>query len=199
VDHSGYQSYSLAQLYKALDTVTEAEKPGMRKRIEARIRELEDKDVPVKGICGWLYVMGLGLMMSVLRLGRIIYGTYFALFTDGVWQALTTPGATDYHPLGAHYLVAETMVLVALMAADIALFFLFITRRRIFPRSFIMVSIAGVVLLSFDVWIVRPLFPHLPTTLSPLMTHESFVALVRCLVGVTYMLRSERVRRTFTR
>jgi len=198
VDYSGYQRFTLPRLYKALDTLTEAEHPGLRARIEARIRELESNEPKLEGIRGWLIPVAGWLVITPFRLGRILYGTYFDLLWDGSWQALMTPGSSGYDPATAHFFVSEVGLLLGLAVADLLLAFLFFTRRRVFPRWFIAISVASLLLLASDVWIVRPLFQRLPA-LSPIIMRELAYDLVRCLAGIPYVLRSRRVRQTFTR
>ncbi len=197
MDYSSYQRYSLPRLYRVLDTLTEAEHPVLRPRIEARIRELESKQPRLEGIGGWLMPVAGWLVITPFRLSRILYGSYFGLFSDGSWHTLSTPGNAGYDPGAAHFLASELGLLLCLLAADLLLAFLFFTRRRSFPRWFIGISAASLLLLAADVWIVRPWFPQLPP-LSPVIMRELGYDLVRCLAGIPYMLMSRRVRQTFT-
>jgi hypothetical protein len=198
MDHSGYQQYSLAQLYRAVDTVTEAEQPGLRARIEARIRELEKQEPRLEGIRGWAVGIGIGLVVAAGRMIRILYDSYPGLLSAGAWQALTAPGSATYDPAGAAFLASELVSTLALLGIYLYILYLFFTKRKVFPKWFIAVSVASLLLQVGNLWVARPLLPPLPQP-SPGIMRELLDSLLRCLVWVPYVLKSRRIRQTFTR
>ncbi|WP_428434312.1 DUF2569 family protein, partial [Photobacterium profundum] len=44
------------------------------------------------GLGGWLILVGIGIIISPLRIVTLIFPIYTDIFSNGVWEVLTTPG-----------------------------------------------------------------------------------------------------------
>ncbi len=59
------------------------------------------------GLGGWLILVGIGVVLSPIRLLISSAITYFPIFSDGTWQAVTTVGSEFYHPFWGPLLLSE--------------------------------------------------------------------------------------------
>ena len=148
------------------------------------------------GLGGWLILVGIGLVVTAIRLPVSLATTFFPLFTQGQWAALTTPGSKVYHPLWAPLLICETLgtLLFAVLAA--ALLFLFFSKSRWFPRIFIVYVISILLFDIADFFLVN----RIPAAAAqhdfdPVM--EIVRAILASAIWVPYMLVSKRVKNTF--
>ena len=63
----------------------------------------------LKGLRGWLIVVGLGVVIWPLRLLAELLPLYYEIFTTGSFEVLTTPGSDAYHPMWAPLIIFETV------------------------------------------------------------------------------------------
>jgi len=54
------------------------------------------EDNRLKGLGGWLILVGIGVVLSPIRLLGLIIQVYKPIFEDGTWEALTTVGSESY-------------------------------------------------------------------------------------------------------
>jgi Protein of unknown function (DUF2569) len=52
-----------------------------------------------KGLGGWLILVGLGIIISPLRIISQVFPVYSEIISSGSWTTLTTPGSDAYNPL----------------------------------------------------------------------------------------------------
>lgn len=153
---------------------------------------------PAESIGGWLILLAIGLVLAPIGLGVVIFTIHVPIYMDGTWEALTTPGAENYHPLWASYLIFELLVNVALMVGYLGLAIIFFRRSRFFPRAYIAISLISFAMLFLDGW-----FGSFIITDEPMFSAEMLKNIVRSLISMLiwcpYLLVSERSRRTFVR
>ena len=58
-----------------------------------------DNQNEAEKIGGWLILFGIGIVLSPIQLLITSVISFFPLFTDGSWAALTTITSEFYHPL----------------------------------------------------------------------------------------------------
>jgi hypothetical protein len=58
---------------------------------------------------GWLFLIGIGMVVNPLRLLFLIGRDLIPSFSGETWTILTTPGTTVYHPLWAPLLIFELL------------------------------------------------------------------------------------------
>lgn len=61
----------------------------------------------LEGLGGWLLLVGLALVLSPIVVMVTAMLPLAALFTNGSWELLTTPGAEAFHPLFKPILIGE--------------------------------------------------------------------------------------------
>jgi hypothetical protein len=62
------------------------------------------------GLGGWLIIVGLGIIISPLRVIVQLFPLYSEMISTGSWAALTTPGTEAYNPLWAPILFGEMAI-----------------------------------------------------------------------------------------
>lgn len=195
MDHSSYETYTLEELYDALDSVDNVANPGQRKAIEKRIEEL---DVPSNGepIGGWLILIALGIVIAPVRLALYVLPTYSEIFSTGVWQALTTQGSEAYNPFWAPIIILEIIGNSGMLAVWLYLAYLFFNKKILFPKVYIGLAIFSLVFILADTYAIKLVLPGQPI-FDPETTQEVLRALIMVVIWVPYMLVSKRVKATF--
>ena len=150
----------------------------------------------LQGLGGWLVLVGIGIVVSPLRTAFIVLTLYVPIFTDGTWEAITTVGAENYHPMWAPLIIGEVVINTIFILASCYLAYLFFTKRNFFPLLFIYVALASVLFVPLDAWVASFVLTDEPI-FDPATTEEFARALVYAIVWIPYMLSSKRVKATF--
>jgi hypothetical protein len=151
-------------------------------------------DRALKGLNGWLILVGIGLVARLIILLRSA-GVSIGSFTLWRWQTLTSPGGLSYHPGWAPILIGEALFQISLFILNLFLLFLFFQKRRIFPRWFIGMMLLSAVYIVGDVVAVQYMKP----TAQGGARVATAVFLIPCAVWIPYMCVSRRVKTTFIR
>jgi hypothetical protein len=148
------------------------------------------------GIGGWLLLVGLGLIIGPIRLLFSYKDIYSGISEPGLWDSVTNPTSELYLAGFFEYFVTSTAINVLMLGASIALLVLFLKESRLFPRWYIAVSIAGLVIGVADAYFASVVVPS-----QPMVNVETMREIVRSLISVLvwcpYMLMSLRVKNTF--
>lgn len=155
-----------------------------------------DNNNELKGLGGWLILVGIGVVLAPIRLLVAFIPVYAPILEEGVWGALTTPGSPAYHPLWGPLLMGEIGYNLAMVAASVYMIYLFFTKHFLFPKVFIAICVASLVFIPLDAWIVTMIFPTEPM-FDPETTMEFIRVVIASLIWIPYMLVSERVKLTF--
>jgi hypothetical protein len=149
-----------------------------------------------KGLSGWLILVGIGVVFAPIRVLVNTVKVFHPIFTDGIWEALTTVGSAAYNPLWGPLLIGEIIFNVAMMIALIYLIYLFFSKHYRFPMLYIAIVAISLVFIPLDAWLVSFILPN-----APIFDQETTGEFVRVLIGgiiwVPYMLLSKRVKATF--
>lgn len=156
----------------------------------------EEKNL--EGLGGWLILVGLGIVVAPLRIIGVLFPTYAEMFANGSWAALTTPGTEAYHPLWAPILYAEMAINVGLILTWLFIAFLFLLKKRVFPKWYIGILLFTLVFIVLDALALKAVLPLEPVFDTSTIT-ELGRSLVAVLVWVPYMLVSKRVKATFVK
>lgn len=153
-------------------------------------------DKNLKGLGGWLILVGIGVAISPVRLLMTLFPAYRPIFTDGTWGALTTPGSEAYHSLWAPFLIGEIGFNLLMLAASVYLIYLFFSKHYLFPKFYIGVVIASLIFIPLDSWVFTKIAPDAPI-FDPATLRDFARTLVGALIWIPYMLVSKRVKATF--
>lgn len=153
-------------------------------------------DPKLSGLGGWLILVGIGVVLSPLRIAFEMFGLYVGVFQDGVWASLTTPGSGNYIPLIGPLIIGEAMVNVILGCVWVCIAYLFFSKKRVFPKWYIGVMAFTVGFILVDAAVVKAILPQ-----EPMFDRDTARELARSLIAaciwIPYMLVSKRVKATF--
>lgn len=150
----------------------------------------------LKGLGGWLIIIGIGLFMSpitiVIELGPIFY----SILADGVIPALSNPLSEFYNPLLLLLIFGELVINFLMTVVSVYLIYLFFSKHYQFPKVYIAVTIISVIILPLDAWLGSLVFPN-----QPFFDEESwkyfYKSIAAAMIWIPYMLMSQRVKATF--
>ncbi len=146
---------------------------------EAKLRESSEK-----GIGGWLILLGLGLALSgVLQFVNLGKGISEV---SRVHASVSGPIAT--------YLYTLLLLDVAVVVAWLYVIYLFFTRRRSFPKWFIVVVLANFISQIAVLVISATVFNAAPSSSD---YRDAGRMVLYALIWITYVSVSRRVRYTF--
>ncbi|MCK4816985.1 DUF2569 family protein, partial [bacterium] len=85
---------------------------------------MSDQD-NLKGLGGWLILVGIGVVIGPFRLGYEYGPIYYSIFTDGTFEILTTAGTEAYNSLWAPLLIGEAIYNTLMLFASVYLIYLY--------------------------------------------------------------------------
>ena len=150
----------------------------------------------LKGLGGWLILVGIGVVIAPIRLLVTYIPIYKPIFEDGTWEALTSVSSNAYNPLWGPLLIGEIAYNSIMVAASIYLIYLFFSKHYLFPKLYIVIVATSLVFIPVDAWLVTKILPTKPM-FDPETTKEIIRVLIGGLIWVPYMLISKRVKATF--
>lgn len=165
------------------------------------IKTPEDKSVAenkLTGLRGWLILVGIGIVVSPLRIIFQILPLYKGIFSDGTWEILTTPGTEAYNPLWAPVMLGELAINTALIFVWVFIAYLFLSKKIVFPKWYIGILIFTFLFIMTDALAVKSILPNEPM-FDPDTTKEIVRSIVAMLIWIPYMLISKRVKATFVK
>lgn len=149
-----------------------------------------------EGLGGWLILVGLGVVLAPFRVGFFLLSTYVPIFTEGIWETLTTPGNEEYHAFWGPLLIFEIVFNLLLIVSWLTLAVLFFTKHRLFPYVFSGVMLVALVFIPIDALAFKLVWPDEPV-FDPDTTKQLVQQVIGCLIWVPYMFVSRRVKNTF--
>jgi hypothetical protein len=149
-----------------------------------------------RGLGGWLVLVAIGLIVTVVRVCMLLFGTYVPLFTRGSWTALTTETSRAYHPLWRPLLLFEGFGNVVILLAALLALGLFFSRAPNFPPLMIGFYLFNVLFIATDHFVGQRI-PAVASARDSKSGGEIVRSVVACSIWVPYMLKSRRVRNTF--
>ncbi len=153
-------------------------------------------DTKYEGLGGWLIVVGLGVILSPIRVAFDVINSYLPILTDGTWEKLTTEGSEFYNPDWEALLIFEMTANAIVFLASLYLIYLFFAKKIPFPKWFIGILVFGFCFILFDAWIVQQMLPDQPM-FDEDTRKELGRAIVVLVIWVPYLLVSKRVKATF--
>lgn len=145
---------------------------------------------------GWLYLVGFGLVAGLL------YRTWslknlFSYLNGDTWEQLTSSTGRAFHMGWEPLLIFEALNQVTGVGALLACFFLFLKRRRNFPKAYVVVTVS---LIGIDFMDTGLIFLAGMQDLVGIGNKDLVDSLRNSITGslwMLYMFRSVRVRETF--
>jgi len=154
----------------------------------------EKKDI--KGLGGWLILVGFGILFSPLRSIALLFPIYKEIFANGTWEILTTPGTEVYNILWAPILLSEIGINIILLIVWVYIAYLFFTKKKLFPKMYIGIMLFSLIFIVVDAFAIQIVLPDEPTFDKDTLK-ELFRSVIAIAIWVPYMLVSKRVKATF--
>lgn len=161
---------------------------------DQKINEPNGKNL--QGLKGWLILVGLGLILSPIRILVLLLTLHLPIFTDGTWEAITTVGSISYDPLWGPLIITEVVYNLSMIAFSIFLLRIDLQKHFLFPKYFMVVITIPVLFIPIDAWFVTLILPNQPI-FDPDTMKEITQAVLAFSLWVPYMLVSKRVKATF--
>jgi hypothetical protein len=155
-----------------------------------------DKKTKLKGLEGWLVLVGLNVVLSPIVLLLLTVSYYTLIFEDESWELLTTVDSGFYNPHWAIFTIMEIIHSSILFVAFIYLIYLFFSRHYYFPRFYIVTSLIPLIYIPLDAWFVTTYMPSEAMLIYDTIDLFSQTA-VSTVIWVPYILISQRVKVTF--
>lgn len=155
------------------------------------------KPIP-SGLGGWLLFAMVGLAISIVRANYSLYTTYVPIFSNGTWQALTTPGLDTYHPYWAPLLSLEIAGNIIVIGLAVLALILMLQKKRLAPRMAIACYATAFAFIAIN---------HFAADLIPAVAEqddsdgwrELLRSAVVASIWIPYFILSKRVKATFTK
>ena len=154
------------------------------------------KEKELKGLGGWLILVGLGVVLSPFVLVYAFGPMFYTIFTDGSFEMLTTPGTEVYHALWSPFLITEALYNTIMLFASIYLIYLFFSKHYLFPKVYIILVTISLIFIPLDSWAYTFILPDEPI-FDPETMKQFLRTLGAAMIWIPYMLVSKRVRETF--
>jgi hypothetical protein len=149
-------------------------------------------------IGGWLILVGIGVVLSPIQLLISSVISFFPLFSDGSWGALTTITSAFYHPLWGPLILGELIFNFGKTLVLIYIVYLFFSRDHLFPKFYAAIIVATLLFIPLDAWMVKIILPYEPM-FDPDTAQNFFITLIGGMIWIPYLLLSQRAKATFVK
>ena len=148
-----------------------------------------------EGLEGWLIVLALGLLSSMVVNALAVVRNARVVFSLATWHALTLPQLPTYRPGLAVLAVVELVVMLAITAYGLVVTLLFFGKRRSFPLQFKVYAIGSLVFTIVDNLATSAVTSGAHALPLFAIARSAFSAGIWC----AYVGQSRRVAATFVR
>jgi hypothetical protein len=152
----------------------------------------------LQGLGGWLILVGFGLCLAPFLRIVTIGQNWEGYFSNQVWQIVAMPQGQSYHPFYAPLLIFELLGNIFLFGLNLLVLCLFFTKRRAFPNLYITFILCYAAFLILDD-LGCALIPSVKSTASGKDHTETIRAMFYAVIWCLYMVKSRRVKSTFTK
>ena len=168
----------------------------IRSRKNEKIVVDEDGNEVRSGLGGWLILVGLGVVISPLRLLAEVLETFPPIFENGTYDLITTPGTEAYHPFWSTLIWGEISVNTVIFVASLYLAYLYFSKKSLFPKFYNWIAVGSLAFILLDAVLIKVVLPNEPI-FDPDTIKEVARSGIVVLVWVPYMMLSTRVKATF--
>jgi hypothetical protein len=151
-----------------------------------------------QGIAGWLIFPALGLIITPFRMGFQFYKDLLPNLTPQIWNAVTNPASSVYHPLWGPLIIFEVTANLVQFIFTLWVMWVFFKKSNKTPRFFIIWLIMLASVQIIDMLLVK----QIPMAAAQSVSSEIIKDIARPIIGaiiwIPYFLVSKRVKNTFT-
>lgn len=146
---------------------------------------------------GWLVLIGFGLVISPFKIAYDLY-TAPVYFNNVIWSRLFDLNNTSVNMLTGLLMLFELVYNYANLILVILLTVLYFRRRSVFPRMCVFYYLLTLTVLVLDTWLSNLLTAIESDTVEKVSEMNDIArSIIGTIIWVPYLLRSERVRKTF--
>lgn len=149
-----------------------------------------------QNIGGWLILIAIAIVIITVKIFIAIFTGYLPMLFSTDWALLFASESQFYNPLFGFFLVLEFLVNSALLFAWLYMNYTFFTKKAIFPKIYIIITLVSLISVFVDSYIVHIFIPY-KEVFSDDNLRELLYAAIMFFVGGAYMLFSTRVDKTF--
>lgn len=118
------------------------------------------------------------------------------MFSEGIFNSLTSVDSVYYHPLWIYYILGEITVNTIFVLTSFVLLYLFFKKHYLFPKVFISVCIAMIIFILIDASLIKLILPN-----EEIFDSDTASELMRSIfygmIWIPYMMFSKRVKVNF--
>lgn len=144
----------------------------------------------------WLILVGLTVVLSPLKIAYDTFIIYSNAFFRDEWVLVSNLENKAHTPRIEQLLTGEIVVGIMFVVAWVFIALLFFYRKKSFPRWYISIWIATLIVTVVDVLATQAVLPDTPVLDPEHFSEHGYLGL-SALVWIPYMLRSQRVKTTF--
>ena len=152
----------------------------------------------LKGLGGWLFLLGIGIVLSpIAMIGNLreLIAPIVLYINDGTWEALTSASSEYYNPILVTLIVEEIFFNGCFTLAFVYIAYLFFSKHYLFPKYYIMVQSAFLIYMCIHLSLVYYFLDKEFFDKETQMT--VFQAFLAYCIWVAYVVKSKRVNLTF--
>lgn len=150
----------------------------------------------LKGLGGWLILVGFGLIFGTFMFLGLLLNNYKEYFNTDLLEKLTSPSSEYFIPNFNLLFYAEALALLFLLFLSVYLIYLFLNKKKSFPKNYIFISLFVILYIPVDAYLVSVVIPD-ENILDEEILKAFFQSMLSGAIWIPYMLKSERVRNTF--
>ncbi len=154
------------------------------------------KEMKYNGIGGWLILLGIGLIISPIKVGITMFRDLWPAFSNGAWSVLTTPGSHAYHPLWAPLLIFEVVGNLGTIVLCLVTLWYFLHKDRVTPQLVIALLVINLIIVGGDFFLSN-LIPAVAQQSKTGAVKELARSAIGAAIWIPYCLLSQRVKATF--
>ncbi|WP_180083510.1 DUF2569 domain-containing protein [Acinetobacter sp. YH12145] len=150
----------------------------------------------LKGLGGWLIVLGIKIVLSLLLLSFDIYSLY-QLFQNEALSQISDQKSELYYPTLMYLLYIESILNIVFFLLSVCAVYLFFSKHLYFPTFYIAFMASFLLVQLCDSAILSVLFTD-KNALDTETIMQLATSTMGCLIWTPYLLMSVRVKNTFT-
>jgi hypothetical protein len=156
-------------------------------------------DKELRGLGGWLILIGIGVVLAPFLLAFQLYQFYLPFFQSPEVYDAFNPSSESYVAWLRELVVVEVVFNIGLFIAALFNLYGYFRCKRWFPKLYQTVLIASAIFLLGDAWFTTMLFPNDPSSGfgDKQTVRDIGRSIGQAIIWVPYMQLSKRVRNTF--
>ncbi|WP_019027698.1 DUF2569 family protein [Colwellia piezophila] len=151
----------------------------------------EEKKEPW-GFNGWLLLLGLGILLSPIRLINNFWTSYAPIIADGTMEDILFNASLGFKSI----VIIEIIANIGFLILSVYLIKLFFKKNVIFPKWYLIFAACTMIFLLADTLILSLMFPNIEFLTTDVQTALASCAVALCLWS-PYLYQSTRSKNTF--